>query len=120
MEQEKYSFFQDLLLQQLKSLVNGAGKTLNNISESPENLSDSIDIASHNLDTEFALRIRDRERRLIVKIREALKRIDDGTFGICEICGEEISYNRLLVRPVTTHCIDCKTEAELLEKQRGE
>lgn len=120
MEQEKLIFFKELLYQQLRSLVDGASKTLNNISEAPENLSDSIDIANYNQDTEFALRLRDRERRLIVKIREALKRIDDGSFGICENCGAEISYDRLLVRPVTTHCIDCKTEAELLERQRGE
>ena len=63
--------------------------------------------------------MRDRERRLIYKIREALKRIDEGEYGECVVCGEEISQGRLLARPVTTHCIDCKTEAEQQERVRG-
>jgi DnaK suppressor protein len=62
------------------------------------------------------VRIRDRERKLISKIKEALERIEGGTFGICEVCGEEISEERLKARPVTTLCIDCKTEEEEKEK----
>jgi len=62
------------------------------------------------------LRIRDRERKLIIKIQEALDRIEDGSFGVCETCGEEISQKRLEARPVTTQCIDCKSEAEQREK----
>jgi DnaK suppressor protein len=64
------------------------------------------------------LRIRDRERRLINKIKEALERIDNGTFGICEMCEEDISEARLKARPVTTLCIDCKIEQEKKEKLR--
>jgi DnaK suppressor protein len=62
------------------------------------------------------LRIRDRERKLILKIREALERIDAGEFGVCENCGEDISTARLKARPVTTLCIDCKTEQARQEK----
>ena len=58
-------------------------------------------------------------RKLISKIREALDRIDDGTFGICESCGEEISEKRLKARPVTTLCIDCKKKQEANERARG-
>ena len=66
-----------------------------------------------------ALRIRDRERKLIFKIREALERIDAGTYGVCEICGCEIAEKRLLARPVTTMCIACKSRMEDLERARG-
>jgi DnaK suppressor protein len=65
------------------------------------------------------LRIRDRENKLIKKIKKALDRIENGTFGICEKCGEDISVKRLKARPVTTHCIDCKTKEEAFEKALG-
>ena len=68
----------------------------------------------------FELRIRDRERKLIKKLREAIARIDEGTFGICELCEGKISEKRLMARPVTTLCIECKKKQEVLEKQRGE
>jgi DnaK suppressor protein len=67
----------------------------------------------------FELRIRDRERKLIGKIKEALERIDDGSFGICDECGEDISAQRLKARPVTTLCIDCKKRQEKDEKVKG-
>jgi DnaK suppressor protein len=63
------------------------------------------------------LRIRDRERKLIFKIQEALTRIDEGTFGICEECNEEIGIERLKARPVTTLCIECKSSQEVEEKK---
>jgi len=65
------------------------------------------------------LRIRDRESKLILKVKKALVRIEIGTFGICEACGEDISFDRLKARPVTTQCIDCKTKEENLEKALG-
>ena len=63
-------------------------------------------------DRNFTLRIRDRERKLISKIREAMDRIEDGTYGYCEICGGEIGEKRLKARPVTTMCIACKSSQE--------
>ena len=65
------------------------------------------------------LRIRDRESKLILKVKKALARIETGTFGICESCGEDISFDRLKARPVTTQCIDCKIKEENLEKALG-
>jgi DnaK suppressor protein len=65
------------------------------------------------------LRIRDREAKLIKKIREALERIENDTYGVCESCGEDISIKRLKARPVTTQCIDCKSKEEALEKALG-
>jgi DnaK suppressor protein len=84
-----------------------------------DNLPDPTDRAALESDRNFMLRIRDRERKLIVKIKEAIERIDSGTYGICEMCGEEISEARLKARPVTTLCIECKRKQETEEKLRG-
>jgi DnaK suppressor protein len=80
------------------------------------NFPDPTDRASLESDRNFELRIRDRERKLISKIREALDRIEAGEFGECEDCGDQIGVARLKARPVTTLCIECKTEQERQEK----
>jgi len=79
---------------------------------------DPTDQATVEADRNFDLRIRDRERRLIKKIDQAMGRIKDGSFGICESCGGAISSKRLQARPVTTLCIDCKTAQEIEERTR--
>jgi DnaK suppressor protein len=84
-----------------------------------ENLPDPADRATLESDRNFTLRIRDRERQLIGKIKDALERIEDGTYGICESCEEEISEKRLKARPVTTLCIDCKKKQEDEERLKG-
>jgi len=84
-----------------------------------ENFPDPTDRASLESERNFMLRIRDRENKLIKKVRKALNRIEKGTFGICEECGENISIKRLKARPVTTQCIDCKTKEEASEKALG-
>lgn len=78
------------------------------------------DQATAETDRNFMLRLRGREQRLIKKIEEAIDRIDQGTFGICDMCGSEIELKRLEVRPVTTLCIECKMEQEEEEKLKGE
>jgi DnaK suppressor protein len=70
-------------------------------------------------DRNFMLRIRDRERKLILKIRAALERLENDTYGICESCGCDISIKRLKARPVTTQCIECKTKEEEMENALG-
>ena len=82
----------------------------------PEELPDPTDRASMETDRAGALRLRDRDRRLIGKIREALERLEAGTFGLCQTCGGPISPARLRARPVTTLCIECKREAERAER----
>jgi len=82
----------------------------------PEELPDPTDRASMETDRSRALRLRDRDRRLIGKIQEALERLEAGTFGVCESCGGPISPARLRARPVTTLCIECKREAEGAER----
>ena len=106
----------EILNQQLKELLSDADKTVNDMTEEVENFPDPTDRASLESDRNFELRIRDRERKLINKIKQALERIEEGTFGLCESCEEEIGVERLKVRPVTTLCIDCKTEQERQEK----
>ncbi len=116
MEKEKLEEFRQILQNQLNELLREAGKTMSEMTSEKSNLPDITDLATAESDRNFELRIRDRERKLIKKIQEALERIDDGTFGTCEVCEEEIGEARLRARPVTTYCIDCKTEQERQEK----
>jgi len=119
MDQKQVEYFKDLLQGQLDELIEEAYKTLNGMTTLKDNFPDPTDRASLETDRNFLLRIRDRERKLIEKIKEALERIDNGTFGMCEICGREIGEERLRARPVTTQCIDCKKKQEAREKARG-
>ncbi|MFM7204254.1 MAG: RNA polymerase-binding protein DksA [Myxococcota bacterium] len=119
MTPEKLEFFRTLLHERLEKLQSEADKALTDLTQEKENIPDSIDLASEESERDFNIRIKDRERRLILKVREALERINEGTFGVCVACGEDISERRLIARPVTTHCIDCKTAAEQMEKRRG-
>jgi DnaK suppressor protein len=82
-------------------------------------LPDFLDQALSESDTSFVFRIKERESRLTQKIEEALKLIEEGTFGICEECGREISEERLMARPVTTLCIQCKRRIEAQERITG-
>jgi len=116
MEKEKIEEFRQILQSQLDSLLREAEKTVTEMTDEKTNFPDPTDRASLESDRNFELRIRDRERKLIMKIREALERIDAGEFGICESCEEEIGEARLKARPVTTLCIECKTEQERQEK----
>ncbi len=119
MDERQLDHFKTLLTKRLEKLLKDAEKTVSGMSDDGEEaFPDPTDRASLETDRNFLLRIRDRERKLIIKIKEALKRIDDGTFGICMECGEEISIKRLEARPVTTHCIECKKREEEMEKQK--
>jgi DnaK suppressor protein len=119
MDPERLEFFRNLLQQRLEEILGEADKTRNDMTGSAAPFPDPADRASLETDRNFTLRIRDRERKLILKIREALDRIDAGTYGVCELCGGEISQKRLIARPVTTMCIDCKSRQEALERARG-
>ena len=117
---EKLQFFRYMLTQKMSEILEDAEKTVFDMTTGKENFPDPNDRASLESDRNFELRIRDRERKLLAKIQEAIKRIDDSVFGMCEVCGGEISEKRLVARPVTTLCIDCKTKQEQLEKLKGE
>lgn len=120
MKPEKLELFRVILTQKIAELLEDAGKTVSEMTVGKENFPDPNDRASLEADRNFELRIRDRERKLIAKMQEAIRRIDEGTFGICDDCGGAISEKRLMARPVTTQCIDCKTKQEKLEKLQGE
>jgi len=119
MNEEGLAYFKDLLNNRLESLLQEAEKTVSGMTDEEETFPDPTDRASMESGRNFLLRIRDRERKLILKIKDALERVKDGSFGTCEICGEEISEKRLKARPVTTLCIDCKTEQEAEEKSKN-
>lgn len=119
MDKEQLDYFREYLTQQLDELLHQADDTVSGMTEPKENFPDPTDRASHESNRNFELRIRDREHKLIKKIRQALERIENGTFGYCDTCEEDISVERLKARPVTTQCIDCKTKAEALEKALG-
>jgi len=121
MTPEKAEFFRHMLSQKINELLDEAEKTVSEMTYgSKENYPDPNDRASLESDRNFELRIRDRERKLIMKMQEAIKRIDDGVFGICDVCGGPISEKRLMARPVTTSCIECKMKQEKEEKLKGE
>ncbi len=120
MKPEQLEYFKNLFSQKIEELLGEAGKTVSEMTGGTESFPDVTDRASQESDRNFELRIRDRERKLAKKMREALQRIEEGTFGICDVCGKKISDKRLMARPVTTLCIECKTKQEEQEKQRGE
>ncbi len=120
MKEKDLEYFKKLLTEQLDDLVQHGEDAVTGMREVGDNLPDPTDRASFDADRSFMLRIRDREAKLINKIRDALDRIEEGVFGICETCGEEITVQRLTARPVTNQCIDCKTNAEKREKAIGE
>ena len=117
---DRVEFFRFMLTQEINKLLSEAEKTVSEMTNGKENYPDPNDRASLESDRNFELRIRDRERKLISKMREAIQRIDSGTYGICTSCGGDISDKRLTARPVTTLCIDCKTKQEKMEKLMGE
>lgn len=116
MNQKEVIFFRRLLKRRMQELRSEAGKTVEGMDEE-ENFPDPTDRASLESNRNFILRIRDRERKLILKIQEALTRLDEGEYGICESCGDKISIARLKARPVTTLCIDCKSSQEDEERK---
>lgn len=110
--------FKHLLAERRKELLTDAGRTVSRMTTVKENFPEPADRAALESERNATLRIRDRERKLLAKIEEALERIEDGTYGICEACGEGISVERLRARPVTTLCIECKSDQEEKEKKQ--
>ena len=116
MRSEEIGRYRKQLSRQLAVLLGHGEETVQQMMRRVEELPDPTDRASLETDRSHALRLRDRDRKLIGKIQEALERIAAGTFGICESCGRRISAARLKARPVTTFCIECKREAERHER----
>jgi DnaK suppressor protein len=102
-----------------KELEDEITRTVHQLRDEPENPSDPNDRASQETDMSLELRSRDRERKLIKKIDEAIERIDKDEYGYCDNCGVEIGVERLEARPTAELCIDCKTLEEIREKKMG-
>lgn len=115
---EEVNELHDILHKQLSDLLEQGRRAVAEASQEREPEADELDIAMNESNRDFQLRMADRERRLIKKIRHAMEAIQQGEYGTCESCGAEITYKRLLARPVARMCIDCKTEAEQLEGRR--
>ncbi len=112
--------FRKLLAEQRDQILGNARKTLSgDIHLDPDDFPDEIDTASSEVNLAFMGRLRERERGLLAKIDAALQKIEDGEYGHCEKCGEEIGLKRLEARPVAELCIDCKAEQERLERRMG-
>ncbi len=119
MNQDELKFFRNQLEKMLSDIQEKGQSTIEDMSGTSQSYADPADRASQESDQFFTLRLRDRDRKLVSKIKEALERIDDGTYGYCEACGDQISIPRLKARPVTTLCIECKSKQEEEERLRG-
>ncbi len=119
MDDARLAFFRQQLEEMREKLLADATETVAELGSQTGNIPDPNDRASMESDRSFELRIRGRERKLLEKIDEALARILDGSYGVCESCGCDIDEKRLLARPVASFCIDCKAKQEKQEKSRG-
>ena len=116
---DREEYFKEVLMQNLQELF---GKANNAVSGSPafdDRHSDFCDLASFESNANISYHITERQSRMIKKIKYTLEKLEKGEFGICEECGEEISEERLMARPVASLCIDCKRAEEKAEKSRG-
>ncbi|HWD33276.1 RNA polymerase-binding protein DksA [Pseudomonas caricapapayae] len=111
--------FTNLLTKWKRELMEGVDKTVDHMKDEAANFPDPADRASQEEEFALELRNRDRERKLIKKIDKTLQLIEDEEYGWCESCGVEIGIRRLEARPTADLCYDCKTLAEIKEKQVG-
>ena len=114
MEEKDLEFFRNLLIQWMEELIDHADETVEGLLDPQENLADPLDRATVESDRIRTLRIRDRESKLIKKIRQSLEDIENGEYGICDDCGEDISIERLNARPVTSLCIGLQNQTRVL------
>ncbi|WP_241546892.1 RNA polymerase-binding protein DksA [Thiohalobacter thiocyanaticus] len=119
MNEDQKSHFRDLLWAWKRELMEEVDRTVHHMQDEAANFPDPNDRATQESEFSLELRTRDRERKLIKKIDEALDKLDHDEYGYCESCGIEIGIRRLEARPTATLCIDCKTLDEIREKHMG-
>lgn len=119
MNPAQVAHFRNILLEWKRSLMEEVDRTVHHMQDEASNFPDPNDRATQEEEFALELRTRDRERKLIKKIDESLRDLEEGNYGYCEICGVEIGIKRLEARPTATLCIDCKTLDEIKEKQLG-
>ena len=118
MSPEQTEHFKNILFSWKKLLMSEAEKTMDHMKQDSSKLSDPNDAATQEEEFRLELRTRDRERKLIIKIEQALQRVDDGLYGYCEDTGEPIGIKRLEARPIATLCIEAQERHERLEKSQ--
>jgi DnaK suppressor protein len=119
MNTEQVEHFRNILLSWKRELMEEVDRTVHHMQDEAANFPDPNDRATQESEFSMELRARDRERKLIKKIDEALMNLDNDEYGYCEACGVEIGIRRLEARPTATLCIDCKTLDEIRVKQMG-
>ena len=118
MSPKQIEHFKGILLEWKNMLMKEAEKTVEHMKKDSTKLSDPNDAATQEEEFRLELRTRDRERKLIIKIDQALQRVDDGLYGFCEDTGEPIGIKRLEARPIATLCIEAQERHEKLEKSQ--
>ena len=119
MNEQQIAHFTKILQNWKQELMEEVDRTVNHMQDEAANFPDPADRASQEEEFSLELRTRDRERKLIKKINDTLSRIEEDDYGFCDSCGVEIGIRRLEARPTATLCIDCKTLAEIKERQLG-
>ncbi|GAA5444033.1 RNA polymerase-binding transcription factor DksA [Microbulbifer sp. NBRC 101763] len=117
MNEKQQEHFRNLLLAWKAELMAEVDRTVSHMKDEAANFPDPADRASQEEEFSLELRTRDRERKLIKKIDATLELIDQDDYGFCEACGVDIGIRRLEARPTATLCVDCKTLAEIKERQ---
>jgi DnaK suppressor protein len=117
MNEQQREHFKNILLNWKSQLMEEVDRTVSHMKDEAANFPDPADRATQEEEFSLELRTRDRERKLIKKIDSTIERIDQDDYGFCDACGVEIGIKRLEARPTATLCIDCKTLAEIKEKQ---
>ncbi|CAH0495514.1 RNA polymerase-binding protein DksA [Novosphingobium sp. CECT 9465] len=116
MNEAQQDYFRKLLLEWKKSILSAAAGTLSALQDGPIREPDLNDRASSETDWGIELRTRDRQRKLIAKIDSAMRRIDEGDYGYCEVTGEPIGLGRLVARPIATMTVEAQAAHERREK----
>ena len=119
MNDNQVAHFRNILLTWKRSLMEEVDRTVHHMQDDAANFPDPNDRATQESEFSMELRARDRERKLIKKIDESIRNLENDEFGFCEACGVEIGVKRLEARPTATLCIDCKILDEIREKQMG-
>lgn len=114
---EHLEYFRQMLLKWREDLIEESQETINNLRGEVRDVGDEAERASRETENSLELRTRDRYRKLLGKIDQALARVDDGSYGFCEETGEEIGLARLEARPIATLCLDAQERWELKQKQ---
>lgn len=119
MSDDQREHFKQILFAWKQELMEEVDRTVHHMKEEASNFADPSDRATQEEEFSLELRTRDRERKLIKKIDKTIDRIEKDDYGFCDSCGVEVGIRRLEARPTATLCIDCKTLAEIKERQTG-